>query len=363
MAENLQDEILAFGDNKVYDIANPVTVTRWEIKQVSGLNKQYLQVYFQKLVNDIKAFQLNIACYSAFGNEEKTLSGISIQDVDKKGVEFSEVIPLNSDIRKVEVYLSQCLLTDGTTLKVKERRIVENSFVPFEKEDRAAAQSLLPNTKGYPIEKGTHWFCACGAVYSSEHDNCIKCGKSKKEIFTLITSDEVEEEKERFVQQTRANKRKKKKFITVISSVISGVVAFLVILIIVLCYTVIPLRTIKINGLTFGKTSGSPPNHYWIDQYNGNKKDIAIPSNLRGLAVCGAPFIKGVVSVETITISAGMPECSSHTVAKHYDELLVDLNKGCKNLKKIYIEDEFPSGMDRFYSSIGSIEIIWGYRG
>lgn len=138
---------------------------------------------------------MNIACYSAFGNEEKTLSGISIQDVDKKGVEFSEVIPLNSDIRKVEVYFSQCLLTDGTTLKVKERRIVENSFVPFEKEDRAAAQRLLPNANGYPLEKGTHWFCACGAVYSSERENCIKCGKSKQEIFSVIVTEKLEEEK------------------------------------------------------------------------------------------------------------------------------------------------------------------------
>jgi len=192
MAENLQDEILVFEDCKEFDISYPVTVTRWEIKQVHGLNKLYLQVYFQKLINSVKAFQLNIACYSAFGNEEKTLSGISIQDVDKKGVEFSEVIPLNSDIRKVEVYLSQCLLTDGTTLKVKERRIVENSFVPFEKEDRAAAQRLLPNANGYPLEKGTHWFCACGAVYSSERENCIKCGKSKQEIFSVIVTEKLE---------------------------------------------------------------------------------------------------------------------------------------------------------------------------
>lgn len=56
MAENLQDEILVFEDCEEFNISYPVTVTRWEIKQVQGLNKQYLQVYFQKLIDSVKAF-------------------------------------------------------------------------------------------------------------------------------------------------------------------------------------------------------------------------------------------------------------------------------------------------------------------
>lgn len=280
MAENLQDEILVFEDCEEFNISYPVTVTRWEIKQVQGLNKQYLQVYFQKLIDSVKAFQLNIACYSAFGNEEKMLTGISVQDVDKKGVEFSEVIPLDSDVRKVEVYFSQCFLTDGTTLKTKERRRVVNSFVPFNDEDRAAAQSLLPNAKGYPIEKGTHWFCTCGAVYSSEHDNCIKCGKSKKEIFSLVTSDEVEQEKEKKTDELRKKSKVRRKRIKILSMV-GGILALLSILFGILFSILFPYDSITVDGINYRKQSSG----YSVTGYNHNKSEVVIPAKIRGLSV------------------------------------------------------------------------------
>ncbi len=209
MEGNLQDEILVFEDYEEYNIAYPVIITRWEIKQVHGLNKQYLQVYFQKLNDNVKAFQLNIACVSAFGKEVERLSDVSIQEVDKKEIEFSSVIPLHGETRRVEIAIGQCLLNDGSIVEKCDKKMITNSFKPFAEEDRTAAQRLLPTAKGYPMDSATHWYCACGALHNAESDSCERCQRSKQEIFLRVTPEKIQEEKNKETSETKIENKKR----------------------------------------------------------------------------------------------------------------------------------------------------------
>lgn len=282
MTENLQDEILAFEDCTEYNISCPVIITRWEIKQVLGLSKQYLQVYFQKLDNTVKAFQLNVACYSAFGKEIEKLSDISIQEVDKKGIEFSEVIPLNSDIQRVEFFMCQCLLIDGSIIEKHDKQMVVNTFKPFTEEDRAVAQRLLPSAAGYPMDNVTHWYCVCGKLNVKGRKDCISCGAIKSDIFQHITEENIQKVKAQ-VQVEAAEQSKKKRKRNKLLAIISGAVAVVCILIGALVGTLAPLSTVSLNGMTFEKEG----NGYVLTDYkdNGKRASVEIPSTVRGIEV------------------------------------------------------------------------------
>lgn len=192
MPENIQDKLISAYDYKEYDIAYPVIITRWKIMQVNGLDKRYLQVYFQKISDTVKALKFNVKCYSDIG-EVENLTDISFQEIDKNDLEFSKVVPLKSEINKVEVNIIQCLSIDGSAIEKQHKTIVVNTFKPFNEEDSEAGKRLLPNAKGYPIDNVSHWYCACGVLYSSDTKRCEKCNKSKNEIFTLITSENMQE--------------------------------------------------------------------------------------------------------------------------------------------------------------------------
>lgn len=208
MTEQIQDEIIYFEDFNEYDISYPVIITRWEIRKVHCIDKQYLQVYFQKISDNLRAFNFNVKCYSVFGEVVDEIAEISIDKVDKKNIQFLKVVPLKPETQKVEIYLQQCCLLDNSVIEPKGKQMVVNTFKPFNEEDLEAGKRLLPNAKGYPIDKVSHWYCACGAIHYAESDNCERCNKTKSEIFSLITPNKLQEEK---TQITKIESEKKKK--------------------------------------------------------------------------------------------------------------------------------------------------------
>lgn len=208
MPEKLQDKLISNYVYKEYDISYPIIITRWEIMQVKGLDKRYLQVYFQKISDTAKAFTFNAKCYSDFG-EVENLSDISLQDVDKNSLEFSKVVPLKAEVNRVDINIQQCLLLDNSMVEPKGKQIVVNTFKPFNEEDSEAGKRLLPNAKGLPIDNVSHWYCACGALHSSDAQRCENCNKSKKEIFDLFTFQSIDDEKKQIEKNKSKIKTKK----------------------------------------------------------------------------------------------------------------------------------------------------------
>ena len=287
MAEDLQDEILEFKEYKEFNISYPVIVTRWEIKQVRGLNKQYLQVYFQKLDNNVKAFQLNINCYSTFGKELERLSNIPIQDIDKKERRFSQVIPLTADTRKVEIFICQCLLVDGSIIEKNERQMVVYTFKPFAEEETVAGKKLLPCSIGYPIDNTTHWYCACGTLNLKDSRKCFACGNEKSKVIQLITKENIQKEKEDIKQKELEKQkeldeqnRKKQKQIKLITAI--GIpLAVVLILTIILVSTLVPFNTVESNNMTFVKVGDT----YQLKSFSGDSAELKVPAKIRGRAV------------------------------------------------------------------------------
>ena len=209
MTEQIQDEIINFEDFEEYNISYPMIITRWEIKQVRGFNKQYLEVYFQRISDTVKAFKFNVKCYSAFGEVIEEITDISIQEVDKKSVQFSEVVPLKTEIRKVEINLKQCLLLDDSIVEPKGKQMAINNFKPFIEEDSEAGKRLLPSAKGFPVDNVSHWYCACGALHTAEMHKCENCNKTKQEVFALVTAEKIQEEKLTIAETERNNSKKR----------------------------------------------------------------------------------------------------------------------------------------------------------
>lgn len=360
MPENIQDKLISDYEYTEYDIAYPVIITRWEIMQVKGLDKRYLQIYFQKISDTVKSFKFNVKCYSDFG-EVENITDILLQEIDKKDLEFSKVIPLKSEVSRVEIFITQCLLLDNSMIEPKGKQIVLDTFIPFNDEDLEAAKRLLPTAKGLPIDNVSHWYCACGALYSSDTKRCEKCNKSKKEVFSLIIPETIQEEKVKAENDAVVSTKAKKKKKITIASIASGCTAFVLILFLILWFTVIPIRTVTIKDVVYDKVT-SPPNHYMIQSYEGNEKQIVISSNVRGLPVYGVfSRMNGSKSVKKIIIQKGMKDCKYHTIAEHYNNLILTLYKGFENLQTIYLEEEPPKGISRYYK-IGTVEIIWGYK-
>ncbi len=218
MPENLQDKLISDYVYKEYDIAYPVIITRWEIMQVNGLDKRYLKVYFQKISDTVKAFKFNVKCYSDFG-EVENLSDISLLEVDKIDLEFFKVVPLKSEVNRVEINIYQCLLIDNSMVEPKGKQMVVNTFKPFKKDDLETGKRLLPNAKGYPIDNLTHWYCACGTLHSSIMQKCGKCNKSKKEIFSTLTPDRMQEENAKIQKDEQANSKKDKRKIIILACI------------------------------------------------------------------------------------------------------------------------------------------------
>lgn len=316
MPENIQDKLISAYDYKEYDIAYPVIITRWKIMQVNGLDKRYLQVYFQKISDTVKAFKFNVKCYSDYG-EVENLTDISLQEIDKKDLEFSKVVPLKSEIKKVEINIQQCLLLDNSMVEPKGKQMVVNTFKPFNEEDSEAGKRLLPNAKGYPIDNLSHWYCACGKLNIADSKKCISCKLEKNTVFEKITEENIKQENS-FIQNNNAeqirNRRKRKKLITIISCV----AVVICILVGIFVGTFAPLQNVTVDGMTFEKEKDG----YVLTRYNDNSSTVNIPSIIRGKKVIeignGAFYNTNIINVtipESV-ISIGLSafsECKSLT--------------------------------------------------
>ncbi|MBD5086643.1 MAG: leucine-rich repeat protein [Clostridiales bacterium] len=267
---------------KRYNVSYPVIVKGWEITRGADPDQRNLYIQFQKICDEIIAFKIIVTCLNAFGEVIKTIPDISVKDVQRKRIDFFECIPLAPNTENVNVTMMQYVLSDATIGPMDyNHEIIEYEFKRFESvEDEQAGERLLKTAKGYPIEKGTHWYCACGRINWQRSKTCIACKKEKRLVFSKITEEAIQREKQEYKQneETRATlKRKRRKLIT---SVVSALLIFSV-LISILCATVIPIPTITINDLKFKRNDSG----YALVECKSAEEHVTIPSKVRGLSV------------------------------------------------------------------------------
>lgn len=109
-----QDRLIQSEKLTEFNIAYPIYITGWEVRQVQDINKLYARVFYKKLVNNAKAAKVKITCISEFGEtiQEEIKS---INDIDGKPYDFFEIYPLHKDTRKIKICLEQSLCSDGKT--------------------------------------------------------------------------------------------------------------------------------------------------------------------------------------------------------------------------------------------------------
>ena len=286
MDEKIKDKILSSERFTKFNISYPVIVKGWDIVQDSATSQRYLNIDFQNISDSLLAFKINVVCLSAFDKELEIISDFTIKNVDKKKCNFTESILLSSETEKVSISLSQYVLSDATIGPTNcQNEIVEYQFNCFDNaENVVAGKRLLLNAKGYPIEKGSHWYCACGKINWKESQTCVACKCNKEKVFATITDALLNKEK---TAVERENKRReeealehRKSRITLIS--IGSVLAVIAIIVCILCATLLPMPTVTVDGLKYKKKSDGT---YALIKCNSDDENVEIPSEVRGVKV------------------------------------------------------------------------------
>ncbi|MDE6473709.1 MAG: leucine-rich repeat domain-containing protein, partial [Clostridia bacterium] len=280
MEEQSANKILSSEKFTKFNISYPVIVKGWEVCQGQRYEQRYLSIHFQKISDEILAFKINVTCLNSYDEVIEEYKDISIKDVIRKNVNFFENITLAPNTEKVFVSLRQYVLTDATVGPLdNDNEIVEYEFRRFEDgDDEQAAAQLVPSAKGYPIENGSHWYCACGKLNWKHSDTCSACKSEKNEVFKKINENAIEREKQKIVtiQDAKIKSKLKRKKTTV--SVVAGLVTF-AILICILCATVIPLPSVTVKGLKYEINDNGG---YTVTACNTDEQNIVIPSKIRG---------------------------------------------------------------------------------
>lgn len=310
MQDFTQDRLIQSEKLTEFNIAYPIYITGWEVRQVQDINKLYARVFYKKSVRGAKAAKVKITCISEFGEtiQEEIKS---INDIDKKTYDFFEIYPLHSDTRKIQVSVIQGLSSDGTIVAETQALMVSNTFAPFGQEiESAAGQRLVASAKGYPIEMKNCWICCCGALNANSSEKCVVCESAKADVFEKITEENIKEqaatvsderkakeEQEEKEQATQRNKRKKRNKLI---AILSGCCAIAIILFCSLYFPLAPLETVEQDGIEFTKMG----EHYVVTDYTGNDTTVTIPDEIRGVQVTeiGYAAFSGCKYIEKIEI-------------------------------------------------------------
>ena len=380
-----------------YNISYPVIVKGWEITRGEDFAQRNLYIQFQKISNELLAFKINVTCLTAFDEIIQTISDISIKEVNNKKVNFFECIPLAPNTEKVNVTLMQYVLSDATIGPTDcKNEIIDYEFKRFEDvEDEKAGERLLSSAKGYPIEKGSYWYCACGRINWQRSHTCVACHNDKKQVFSKITAKAIEREKvalkadeikeEEYARSTHRNK------IMLIS--VGSVLAIIAIIIFILFATVLPAPTVTVDGLKYKKNSNGT---YTVIKCKTDEENITIPSEIRGIKVTeiGQNAFYDNDNLKSVTISEGITRISNCAFCKCYYLRNVSLPNSikiidaqafyfCIRLTELVIPtgiefigafaiesdvtilcsaNRWPMSWSRFSSNIYSSNIIWNYR-
>lgn len=191
MQDFSQDKLIASEQFDTFNIAYPIYIAGWEIRQVKNINKAYALVFFKKLSNTAIEAHMKLTCISQTGEILK--DGMQeVQLINLKANEFFQICPLRVVPWKIELSIERVKCVDGTDITGQEPVLLINNFVPFQTElERTKGKALLSSAKGYPMNCENGWICCCGEVNAKQAKICNFCKATKKNVFERITRDNI----------------------------------------------------------------------------------------------------------------------------------------------------------------------------
>ncbi len=350
-----------------FNISYPVIVKGWDIL-LNRKNEKFLKMKFQKISPDILAFKMDIVCLTADDEKIATYSNYTIKNINNKSINFFDTIPLNPSTEKVSVSLKQYVLTDATVGPTKcENIIVENEFKRFKRyENEEAAKRIIKIAQGLPIEKDSHWYCACGKLNWKHTEKCTSCNCDKKIVFKKITKENILTEKQTYNAMLEERAKKRRKGLITFASVTSAIAIFAITMLI-LCSTVIPMQSVTVDGISFSKNvDGS----YYVKSCDLRSEDIIIPSTLRGRQVTKiGDMAFSDKKIKSITLPDSLTEIGNNafymcngleeiTIPSSVTKIDDNAFENCRNLKKINLSDGLTTlGKSVFDSCLSLTEI------
>lgn len=331
-----------------FNISYPVIVKGWDIL-LNRKNEKFLKMKFQKISPDILAFKMDIVCLTADDEKIATYSNYTIKNINNKSINFFDTIPLDPSTEKVSVSLKQYVLTDATVGPAKcENIIVENEFKRFKRyENEEAAKRIIKIAQGLPIEKGSHWYCACGKLNWKHTEKCTSCNCDKKIVFKKITKENILTEKQTYNAMLEERAKKRRKGLITFASVTSAIAIFAITMLI-LCSTVIPMQSVTVDGISFSKNvDGS----YCVKSCDYRSEDIVIPSTVRGRQVTKiGDMAFSDKNIKSITLPDSLTAIGSNafyrcnylqeiTIPSSVTKIDYSAFEDCVNLKKINLSD------------------------
>lgn len=349
-----QDRLIQSENLTEFNIAYPIYITGWEVRQVQDINKLYARVFYKKSVRDAKAAKIKLTCISEFGEiiQEEIKS---INDIDKKAYDFFEIYPLHNDTRKIQVSVIQGLSSDGTITAETQAIMVSNTFVPFGQEiESAAGQRLVASAKGYPIKTENCWICCCGALNANSSEKCVVCESAKADVFEKITEENIKEQaatvaderkaKKEQEEKEQANQRIQRKKRNKLIAILSACCAMAIILFCSLYFPLAPLKNVTQGDIEFTKVGNS----YIVTAYTGNDTNVIIPNEVKGIDVIeiGSEAFYNCGSLTNIAIPSSIrkigdsafEDCTGLTeitIPESVEEIGNSAFEGCTNLTQI----------------------------
>ncbi len=350
-----------------FNISYPVIVKGWDIL-LNRKNEKFLKMKFQKISPDILAFKMDIVCLTADDEKIATYSNYTIKNINNKSINFFDTIPLDPSTEKVSVSLKQYVLTDATVGPAKcENIIVENEFKRFKRyENEEAAKRIIKIAQGLPIEKDSHWYCACGKLNWKHTEKCTSCNCDKKIVFKKITKENILTEKQTYNAMLEERAKKRRKGLITFASVTSAIAIFAITMLI-LCSTVIPMQSVTVDGISFSKNvDGS----YYVKSCDLRSEDIIIPSTVRGRQVTKiGDMAFSDKKIKSITLPDSLTEIGNNafymcngleeiTIPSSVTKIDDNAFENCRNLKKINLSDGLTTlGKKVFDSCLSLTEI------
>ena len=157
----------------------------------------------------------------------------------------------------------------------------------------------------------------------------------------------------------KTDKMKKNKKTAIIISTVSGCIALILAIFLILWFTVIPIPTVKQEGLVYRLStchfkSDIESKCYNIERYEGNESIITLQP-VRGLPLIIQDKVNGAESVQTIIIE------NKFNNEEELSYLINDCLDGFVNLQTLLVEGRL-SFIDSDRVFMNGVEVIFGYK-
>ena len=198
-------------------VDSPVYFNKGALLYDNVKESNLLQVQFKNIQNEvIIGIKISVVCYDITGNELNTITHEYLDIRNSINETFGDNVPIyliDRNARQFEIIINQIVFANNTIININKMMETLPSITAFNivKYQQLYQENLYGYDSYYkalyePHEHIDFWYCTCGAI-NVHNSSCINCHKSKESVFDLYNIHRLEEiiAEEKYIQASRAN--------------------------------------------------------------------------------------------------------------------------------------------------------------